>query len=135
MRFRSKGPPRGEVLGREQRRLRLIIAGAGLLLMLLLMSGKSAWLTNIFSETSSANKKQPVVPEALLGNGELQPDEVEFVKSDTGPAVRDYASMIDREGAAQMESRATTCLQEIWIYIRRIGEEVRSVILPSLGAR
>lgn len=76
--------------------------------MLLLMSGKSAWLTNIFSETSSANKKQPVVPEALLGNGELQPDEVEFVKSDTGPAVRDYASMIDREGAAQMESSATT---------------------------
>ena len=104
MRFRSKGKPRGQILAREQRRITLLIVGVGLLVMILMMSGKSAWFTQLFSDPASAQKKTQPVSEALMGNTELRPDEVEFVPTESPAAANDYASMIDRAGAAQMEA-------------------------------
>jgi hypothetical protein len=104
MRFRSKGKPRGQILAREQRRITLMIAGVGLLVMILMMSGKSAWFTQLFSDPASAQKKTQPVSESLMGNTELRPDEVEFVPTESPAAANDYASMIDRAGAAQMEA-------------------------------
>ena len=104
MRFRSKGKPRGQILAREQRRITLMIVGVGLLVMILMMSGKSAWFTQLFSDPASAQKKTQPVSEALMGNTELRPDEVEFVPTESPAAANDYASMIDRAGAAQMEA-------------------------------
>ena len=77
MRFRSKGKPRGQILAREQRRITLMIVGVGLLVMILIMSGKSAWFTRLFSDPATSQKKTPPVSEALMGNTELRPDEVD----------------------------------------------------------
>jgi hypothetical protein len=104
MRFRSKGKPRGQILAREQRRITLMIVGVGLLVMVLMMSRKSAWFTQLFSDPASAQNKAQPVSEALMGNTELRPDEVEFVPTESPAAANDYASMIDRAGAAQMEA-------------------------------
>jgi hypothetical protein len=104
MRFRSKGQPKGQMLAREQRRITLTIAGVGILFMLLMISGKSSWFTQLFSDPTTAQKKAQPVSEALMGNTELRPDEVEFVPTESPAAANDYASMIDRAGAAQMEA-------------------------------
>ena len=97
MRFRSKGQPKGQMLAREQRRITLTIAGIGILVMLMMISGKSSWFTQLFSDPTTAPKKGQPVSEALMGNTELRPDEVEFVPTETPAAANDYA---DGRGAA-----------------------------------
>lgn len=104
MRFRSKGQPKGQLPSREQRRITLIIVGAGLLVIILMMSGKSALFTQMFSDPATSQKRTQPVSEALMGNTDLRPDEVEFVPTESPAAADDYASMIDRAGAAQMEA-------------------------------
>jgi len=94
------------MLAREQRRVTLIIIGAGLLLLLLTISGKSRWLTDMFSDSPPVAKKAPVVSDALMGNSDLLPDEVEFVRTESSAEAENYASMIDRTGAARMEAVA-----------------------------
>jgi hypothetical protein len=83
VRFRSKGKPRGQILAREQRRITLMIVGVGLLVLILMVSGKSAWFTQLFSDPASAPNKAQPVSEALMGNTELRPDEVEFVPTES----------------------------------------------------
>ena len=104
MRFRSKGQPRGLSLIREQRRVILLVTGAALVVLVLTMSGKSAWLTGMFSQEPVAAQKPSAVAESLLGSNDLRPDAVLIVPRESSSGALDYASMIDRAGAAQMES-------------------------------
>jgi len=133
VRFRSKGQPRGQMLAREQRRVTLIIIGGGLLFLLLTISGKSRWLTEMFSDRASAVKKAPVVSDALMGNSDLLPDEMEFVRPDSVAEAENYASMIDRTGAAQMESVARKDTSLIGDVPPRLTREIRDDVIGVLS--
>jgi hypothetical protein len=104
VRFRSKGKPKGQILAREQRRITLTIIGVGLLVFLLLASGRSAWVAGLFSDPPPVAKKLPAVSEALLGQNTLLPDEIDFIRPESSAETENYASMIDKTGAAQMEA-------------------------------
>lgn len=106
MRFRSKGKPKGQILAREQRRITLSIIGVGVVLFLIVASGRSAWLTGLFSDPPPVAKKLPRVSEALLGQNNLLPDEIDFVRPEASAETENYASMIDKRGATEMESTA-----------------------------
>jgi hypothetical protein len=104
MRFRSRGQPRGLMLARERRRMTLVLGGAVLVAVAVTLSGKSAWLTQMFSQEPAPVPKSTAVAESLLGNNDLQSDEFLFVPNESADGSRDYAKMIDRVGAAQMET-------------------------------
>lgn len=134
MRFRSKGKPKGQMLAREQRRITLTIAGVGILFLLLTISGKSNWVSQLFSGSSSAQKKTAPVSEALMGNTELRPDEVEFVPTETPAAANDYASMIDRAGAAQMEATPPESTNGVSNVPQALTRTIRDDVLGVLSA-
>ena len=104
MRFQSKGQPRGQILARDQRRITLLIAGVGIVALVLVISGKSAWLTGLFSDPQAVAPKPSAVSESLMGSNELRSDEFNVVPSESSAASEDYASMIDKAGAAAMET-------------------------------
>ncbi len=138
MRFRSKGTPRGLILAREQRRVTLLIIGAGMIVLLISVSGRSAWLNEMLFGPATPAKKTPVVSDALLGNSALQPDEIQFVPSESPATAKDYASMIDRDGAAQME--AITSPESFGMYevppklTRSIQDDVIGVLFSETEA-
>lgn len=105
MRFRSKGQPRGLLSTRDQNRARLIIFGVAVLAIVLSALGEESWFAKMFS---SPRKTTPdsatAAAEQLLNPTALRPDEFELA-SDRDPSTPvDYAAMIDKQGAAQMEA-------------------------------
>lgn len=105
MRFRSKGQPRGLLTPREQTRARLVIFGVAVLAIVLSALGEDSWFVRMFSEPKpNAPTAATAAAERLMNSSSLQPDEFE-VGSESDPAKPvDYAAMIDRQGAAQMEA-------------------------------
>ncbi len=106
MRFRSKGQPKGQILARQHRRIALVMVGLSIVVLLLIVSNSRS--TDLFPQQPSAgDANRPPIPESLMGAGALQPDEFQVVPNETPAAAKDYASMIDRSGAAQMEQPIT----------------------------
>lgn len=105
VRFRSKGQPRGVLSTRDQTRVRLVLFGVAILAIVLSALGEDSWFVRMFSTPS---KKSPVAAttaaEQLLSSTTLQPDEFEVAPNNDPSKPIDYASMIDKQGAAQMES-------------------------------
>jgi hypothetical protein len=104
VRFQSKGKPKGQILVREQRRITLTIVGVGLLVFFLIASGRSAWIAGLFSDPPPVARTLPRISEALLGQNNLLPDEIDLVPPEASAETENYAAMIDKSGAAQMEA-------------------------------
>ena len=108
MRFHSRGKSSGNSLARSQRRMRLIIIGAGLIVLVLAMTGKSIYFTDLFIGTSPTVPSPPALSESLLGTNNLRPDEFFVSGSAANEIASEYSSMLDSEGVKDMESIATT---------------------------
>ncbi len=104
MRFQNNGQPRGRVLASDRRRFILLIVGIGIVAVVMMISGKSAWLTEMFSRPQAAAPKPPAVSDSLMGSNDLQQDEFNVVPSEPSTGSEDYASMIDKAGARAMET-------------------------------
>jgi hypothetical protein len=104
LRFRSKGPGRGQWLAREQRRITLVIVGIGVIALVFVSSGRfSRFLQDNDARPAAAGQTLPKIGDNLLGEPDLMPDEINVVPNEPTDAARDYAKMIDRAGAAAME--------------------------------
>ncbi|MFO0975369.1 MAG: hypothetical protein U0996_03175 [Planctomycetaceae bacterium] len=100
MRFRSKGQPRDKQFARAQKRVTLGLAAV----VVVLLVYQIAFNGGLWSSPAPAPAAaRPVVPPSLLGQSELQPDEFQVVPSTDATSPSDYAKMIDRAGAAEME--------------------------------
>ncbi len=108
MRFHSRGMSPGDALARSQRRMRLIVIGAGLVVLVLAMTGKSSFFTDLFTGTSTTVPRPPALSESLLGTNNLRPDEFFVSGSGANEIASKYSSMLDSEGIKDMESAATT---------------------------
>ena len=108
VRFHSRGKSPGESLARSQRRMRLIIIGAGLVVLVLAMTGKSSFFADMFSGTSTKVPRPPALSESLLGANGLRPDEFFVSGSGANEIASKYSSMLDSEGIKDMESVPTT---------------------------
>ena len=108
MRFHSRGKSPGDSLARSQRRMRLIIIGAGLVVLVLAMTGKSSFFTEIFTGTSTTVPRPPALSESLLGTNTLRPDEFIVGGSSANEIASKYSSMLDSEGIKDMETATTT---------------------------
>ena len=104
MRFQDKGRPRGQLLASDQRRLILLIVGIGIVVLLIVISGRTAWFTAWFSGPQAASPKPSVVSDALMGSNDLRQDEFNVVPSAPSISSENYASMIDTAGAVAMET-------------------------------
>ncbi len=108
VRFYSRGKSQGDSLARSQRRMRMIIIGAGLVVLLLAITGKSSFFADIFTGTSPTVPRPPALSESLLGTNELRPGEFFVSGSAANEIAGEYASMLDSEGIKDMESVPTT---------------------------
>ncbi len=108
VRFHSRGKSSGDSLARSQRRMRLIIVGAGLVVLVLAMTGKSSFITELFTGTSTTVPSPPALSESLLGTRNLRPDEFFVSGSAANEIASKYSSMLDSEGVKDMESIVTT---------------------------
>ena len=88
----------------NQRRAILITAGVALVVFMVAVPGKSSWLMKMFSQSPTPDQRRPAVAESLLGSNDLRHDEIRFVPNESISGSKDYASMIDRAGAAHMEA-------------------------------
>lgn len=84
--------------------------------------------------TTAQKKTQPVCG-SLMGNTELRPDEVEFVPTETPAAANDYASMIDRAGAAQMEATVPENTNGVSNVPYNLARTIRDDVLGVLSLR
>ena len=122
------------MLARDQRRITLTIVGIGILFLLLSVSGRSSWFVGMFSTTVNTARKAPPVPEALLGNSPLRSDEMEFVPTESTAAENDYASMIDRAGAAQMEAEVVPSSSGIADVPSKLTRTIRDDVIGVLSS-
>lgn len=105
MRFRSKGQPRGVLSPRDQMRARLVLLGVAVVAIFLSALGEDSWFVRMFSTPSAkTNVAARTAAEQLLNSSALQPDEFEIAPDNDPSKPIDYASMIDKQGAAQMEA-------------------------------
>lgn len=104
MRFQSRGRSNGESLARNQRRMTLIVAGVGLVVILLTVSGRSRFLLNAFSGAPDSVPTPPAISKSLLGTNALRSDEFLVVPTEANEIASKYSSMLDRQGIAEMES-------------------------------
>lgn len=129
MRFQSRGRPNGTSLARSQRHMTLIVAGAGLLVLLLSITGKSRFLTNLFSGTSGTVPQPPAVSESLLGKDSLRPDEFRVVPTEANEIAGKYSSMLDSTGIAEMESAVQTDINGAAIVPELLTRTIRDDVL------
>lgn len=108
MRFHSRGKSPGDSLARSHRRMRFVIIGAGLLVLVLAMTSKSSFFTEMFTGTSTAVPRPPALSESLLGTNNLRPDEFFVSGSGANEIASSYSSMLDTQGIQEMESTTTT---------------------------
>jgi len=87
--------------------MRLIVIGAGLVVLVLAMTGQSSFFTDLFTGTSTAVPRPPALSESLLGTNDLRPDEFFVSGSGANEIASKYSSMLDSEGVKDMESGAT----------------------------
>ncbi|MFN9718289.1 MAG: hypothetical protein ACK58L_06325 [Planctomycetota bacterium] len=105
MRFRSKGQPRGLLTSRDQTRARLVILGVALLAITASALGENSWFVRMFAAPEpKAQSAATAAAERLMNSSTLRPDEFEIASEADPTKPVDYASMIDRQGAAQMEA-------------------------------
>lgn len=125
MRFRTRGPSTGESLARSQRRMRVIIIGAGLVVLVLAVSGKSTFLSELFSGSPAMVPRPPAVSESLLGTDSLRPDEFVVGTSGANEIASKYSSMLDSDGIAKMEKEATTDARGVAIIPPNLTRTIR----------
>ena len=108
MRFHSRGTSPGDSLARSQRRMRMMIIGTGLVVLVLATTGKSGFFTDLLTGSSTTVPRPPALSESLLGNNDLRPDEFFVSGSAANEIAGKYSSMLDSEGIKEMESVQTT---------------------------
>lgn len=86
----------------------LIVVGVGLVVLLLSITGKSNFLTNLFSNTPGTVPQPPAISESLLGANSLRSDEFRVVPTEANEIASKYSSMLDPKGIAEMESELHT---------------------------
>ncbi len=138
VRFHSRGKSQGDSLARSQRRMRLIIIGAGLVVLVLAVSGKTSSFTELFTGAVPSVPRPPAVSESLLGNNNLRPDEFFVGGSGANEIANTYSSMLDREGVKDMESVKTTDFNGVPvvppILTRTISDDRLGVLSTEMAA-
>ncbi len=138
MRFQSRGRSNGTSLARSQRHMTLIAVGVGLVVLLLSITGKSNFLTNLFSNTSGTVPQPPAISESLLGTNSLRSDEFRVVPTEANEIASKYASMLDPKGIAEMESEVQTDFTGTamvpQLLTRTIRDDVLGVLQSEMAA-
>jgi hypothetical protein len=138
VRFHSRGKSQGDSLARSQRRMRLIIICAGLVVLVLAVSGKTSSFTELFTGAVPSVPRPPAVSESLLGNNNLRPDEFFVGGSGANEIASTYSSMLDREGVKDMESVKTTDFNGVPvvppILTRTISDDRLGVLSTEMAA-
>ena len=118
--------------------MRLIIIGAGLVVLVLAVSGKTSSFTELFTGAVPSVPRPPAVSESLLGNNNLRPDEFFVGGSGANEIANTYSSMLDREGVKDMESVKTTDFNGVPvvppILTRTISDDRLGVLSTEMAA-
>ena len=104
MRFRSRAKSKIDSLTRSQRRMTILVIGIGLIVLIVSATGKSRYVTDLFSSPPTTVPQAPDLSRSLLGTETLRSDEFIVVPSVSNEVVSKYSSMLDREGIAEMET-------------------------------
>lgn len=138
MRFQSRGKSPGDSLARSQRRMRMIIIGVGLVVLVLAMTGKSSFFTDLFTGPSTTVPQPPALSESLLGNNNLRPDEFFIGGSAANEIASKYSSMLDSEGIKEMESAPTQDFNGVPVvppvWTRTISDDKLGVLSTEMAA-
>ena len=138
MRFRTRGKSTGELLARSQRRMRFIVVGTGLVVVLLLVTGKSSFISDLFSNAPETVPQPPAISESLLGSDTLRSDEFRVVPTEANEIASKYSSLLDKEGIAAMESEIQTDVTGVAVVppvlTRTIRDDVLGVLSSEMAA-
>ncbi len=132
MRFRSRGKSGVESLGRSQRRMTLVVVGIGLVVLLLAVTGKSSFVSDMFSNTRVSVPKPPAISESLLAKNTLRSDEFLVVPTEVSEIASQYSSLLDREGIAEMESELQTDVTGTAVIPQVLTRTIRDDVLGVL---
>lgn len=138
MRFRSRGKSGVETFVRSQRYMTLIVVGSGLVVLLLSVTGRSSFFSDMFSDAPAAIPQPPAISESLLGTNTLRSDEFLVVPTEANEIASKYSSLLDREGIAEMESgvqtdvTGTAVIPEV--LTRTIRDDVLGVLTSEMPA-
>lgn len=138
MRFQSRGRSGGESLARSQRRMTIIVAGVGLMVLLLSVTGKSSFLSSLFVGAAGMVPQPPAISETLLGTSSLRSDEFRVVQTEANEVASKYSSLLDRQGIAEMESEVqaddTGVAVVPEVLTRTIRDDVLGVLSSEMSA-
>ncbi len=138
MRFRSRGKSGGESLVRRQRRMTLIVVGIGVVVLLLSVTGKSSFISDLFSNAPAAIPRPPAISESLLASNTLRSDEFRVVPTEANEIASKYSSLLDQEGIAEMESSVQTDVTGVpvipAVLTRTIRDDVIGVLSSEMAA-
>ena len=138
MRFRSRGKSSGEALARSQRRLKYMVVGIGLIVLIVFATGKSSYFTDLFSSPPATVPQAPDLSRGLLGAETLRSDEFRVFPSGSNDVASKYSSMLDREGIAEMETTELDLSSDAptipSILTRTIRDDVMGVLSTEMAA-
>jgi len=116
----------------------VIVVGAGLMVLLLSITGKSNFLANLFSTGSGTVPRPPAISESLLGTSSLRSDEFRVVPTEANEIASKYSSLLDSKGIAEMESEvqkdSTGTAMVPQLLTRTIRDDVLGVLQSEMAA-
>ena len=138
MRFRSRGKSAGEALVRSLRRMALIVVGIGLVVLLLSVTGKFSFISDLFSNAPATVPQPPAISESLLATNTLRSDEFRVVPIEANEIASKYSSLLDKQGIAEMESEVQTDVAGVavipQVFTRTIRDDVLGVLSSEMPA-
>ena len=133
MRFRSRGKSGGELLARSQRRMTFIVIAIGLVVLLLSVTGKSRFFSDLLSNAPATIPQPPAISESLLAPNTLRSDEFRIVPTEANEIASKYSSMLDRDGIAKMESAVQTDVAGVAVVPPMLTRTIRDDVLGVLS--
>ncbi|MBC7967405.1 MAG: hypothetical protein H7Z17_15935 [Fuerstia sp.] len=134
MRFQSRGKSGEESLVRSQRRMTFVVVGIGLVVVLLSVTGKSSFFTDLFSNAPATVPQPPAISESLLSTNSLRSDEFRVVPTEANEIASKYSSLLDKEGIAEMESSVQTDVTGAAIVPAVLTRTIRDDVLGVLSS-
>ncbi len=134
MRFGSRAKSSGESLARSQRRMTLIVVGIGLVVLFLSVTGKSSFISDLFSTAPGTVPQPPAISESLLGTGSLRSDEFRVVPTEANEIAGKYSSLLDQQGIAEMESAVQTDVTGVAVVPQVLTRTIRDDVIGVLSS-